>query len=235
MTRVRTIPLVEAVAALGVEDPAAAIAAGLVEVDGLPSGSPRARIRSGARVTLRGDIPLRGEAKLRAALEGFGVDVRERVALDVGAAAGGFTRVLLEKGARRVYACDTGHGQLLGSLRQDPRVVNLEAVNVADLDTGLVPEPVSVVAIDVSYLALREAVAQLGRVRLEPGCDLLGLVKPMFELRLARAPVDEVSVGEAVAAARDGIEAAGWTVISTLPSPVRGARGAVEALIHARR
>ncbi len=78
--------------------------------------------------------PLRGEAKLRAALAAFDVRVTGRVCLDVGAAAGGFTRVLLEAGASRVYAVDAGFGQLLGSLRQDPRVVNLEATNVAALD-----------------------------------------------------------------------------------------------------
>ena len=106
--------------------------------------------------------------------------------LDLGAAAGGFTRVLLESGAARVYAVDAGFGQLLGSLRQDPRVVNLEATNVAALDTHLIPEPIEVVTIDVSYLALAAAVAQLDRITIVPGADLIGLVKPMFELRLAR-------------------------------------------------
>jgi len=102
--------------------------------------------------------PLRGEAKLRAALSGFGVGVTGRVCLDLGAAAGGFTRVLLEAGAARVYAVDAGFGQLLGSLRQDPRVVNLEATNVAALDTALVPDAIELVTIDVSYLALAAAV-----------------------------------------------------------------------------
>ena len=83
--------------------------------------------------------PLRGEAKLRAALAGFDVRAAGRVCLDLGAAAGGFTRVLLEAGAARVYAVDAGFGQLLGSLRQDPRVVNLEATNVAALDTRWFP------------------------------------------------------------------------------------------------
>jgi 23S rRNA (cytidine1920-2'-O)/16S rRNA (cytidine1409-2'-O)-methyltransferase len=179
--------------------------------------------------------PLRGEAKLRAALSVFEVRVAGRVCLDLGAAAGGFTRVLLEAGASRVYAVDAGFGQLLGSLRQDARVVNLEATNVAALDGRLVPETIEVVTIDVSYLALAAAVAQLDRVTIAPGADLIGLVKPMFELRLATAPTDPTLVDAATERAVAGIVAAGWEISRTMPSPVLGGRGAVEALVHARR
>ncbi len=179
--------------------------------------------------------PLRGEAKLRAALAGFDVRVSGRVCLDLGAAAGGFTRVLLEAGASRVYAVDAGFGQLLGSLRQDPRVVNLEATNVAALDGHLVPEPIDLVTIDVSYLALAAAVAQLDPLTIAPGADLIGLVKPMFELRLATAPTDPMLVDAATERAAAGIVAAGWQVIGSMASPVLGGRGAVEALVHARR
>ncbi|MBV8445259.1 MAG: TlyA family rRNA (cytidine-2'-O)-methyltransferase [Candidatus Dormibacteraeota bacterium] len=179
--------------------------------------------------------PLRGEAKLRAALDAFGVDPTGKVALDVGAAAGGFTTALLAAGARLVYAVDAGHGQLLGSLRQDPRVVNLEATNVALLDTRLVPDSVELVTVDVSYLALAEAVRQLDRVGFATGAELVGLVKPMFELRLATAPVDLASVEAAIRAAAEGVEHAGWQVLATIPSPVTGARGAREALLFAVR
>jgi 23S rRNA (cytidine1920-2'-O)/16S rRNA (cytidine1409-2'-O)-methyltransferase len=160
--------------------------------------------------------------------------VHDRICLDLGAAAGGFTRVLLEAGARRVYAVDVGFGQLLGSLRQDPRVLNLEATNVSKLDTPLIPDPVEVVTIDVSYLALAAAVAQLNRIVIAPDADLVGLVKPMFELRMATAPTDPAVVDIATVQAAAGIEAAGWRVIGTMPSPVLGGRGAVEALLHAR-
>jgi 23S rRNA (cytidine1920-2'-O)/16S rRNA (cytidine1409-2'-O)-methyltransferase len=179
--------------------------------------------------------PLRGEAKLRAALAGFDVRAAGRVCLDLGAAAGGFTRVLLEAGAVRVYAVDAGFGQLLGSLRQDPRVVNLEATNVAALDTRLIPDAIGLVTVDVSYLALAAAVAQLDRIAMAHDADLIGLVKPMFELRLATAPSDAISVDAATERAAAGIAAAGWRVIGTMPSPVLGGRGAVEALLHARR
>jgi 23S rRNA (cytidine1920-2'-O)/16S rRNA (cytidine1409-2'-O)-methyltransferase len=179
--------------------------------------------------------PLRGEAKLRAALDGFDVRAAGRICLDLGAAAGGFTRVLLEAGAMRVYAVDAGFGQLLGSLRQDPRVVNLEATNVAALDTRLIPDSIELVTVDVSYLALAAAVAQLDRITMAHDADLIGLVKPMFELRLATAPSDAISVDAATERAASGIAAAGWRVIGTMPSPVLGGRGAVEALLHARR
>jgi 23S rRNA (cytidine1920-2'-O)/16S rRNA (cytidine1409-2'-O)-methyltransferase len=217
------------------EDPDRLVASGEIEVDGFAVTNPDARVPAGAQVRRRRPASLRGEAKLSAALVAFGIDVTGRVALDVGAAAGGFTRVLLEAGARRVYAVDAGHGQLLGSLRQDPRVVNLEATNVADLTPVLVPESVEVVSIDVSYLSLSAAAAQLDRIRLAPSADLVGLVKPMFELRRATAPVDDASLAAALAAAVAGVEAAGWTVVSSMASPVLGARGARELLLHARR
>ena len=178
--------------------------------------------------------PLRGEAKLRAALQSFAVSVAGRIALDVGAAAGGFTRVLLEEGATRVYAVDAGHGQLLGSLRQDPRVVNLEATNVAQLDEHVISDRIDLVTVDVSYLSLGSAVTQLDRVRFAADADLIGLVKPMFELRLGTAPNDPERVAAAGDRAAEAVAEAGWVVVGLIPSPVRGARGASEMLLHAR-
>ncbi|MGH7723158.1 MAG: SAM-dependent methyltransferase [Candidatus Dormibacteria bacterium] len=228
--------LAQAVAELfACPDAEAAIAAGEVLVDGLPVTNPASRLRARARVTLRPVTALRGSAKLRAALTGFGVDVGGRVALDVGAAAGGFTTVLLESGAQRVYAVDAGHGQLLGSLRQHPRVVNLEAVNIADLDAARVPEPIDVVTVDVSYLSVAAAAAQLDRVTLARDADLVALVKPMFELRAPTAPSDRASLDAALAAASTGVSAAGWAVQGVMDSPVTGSRGAREMLLHARR
>jgi 23S rRNA (cytidine1920-2'-O)/16S rRNA (cytidine1409-2'-O)-methyltransferase len=176
--------------------------------------------------------PLRGEAKLEAALAAFRVRVEGRTALDAGAAAGGFTRVLLRRGARRVYAVDAGYGQLLGSLRQDPRVVNLERTNLGALDRRLVPEAVELVTLDLSYLALAEAVPQLGRLELASGADLVALVKPQFELHLSRPPADP---RPALDAAARGIECAGWRVADVIDSPVQGTKGAVEFLLWARR
>jgi 23S rRNA (cytidine1920-2'-O)/16S rRNA (cytidine1409-2'-O)-methyltransferase len=208
---------------------------GRVRVDGFPVRNPRSLVRRDARIELAEPPALRGEAKLRTALDAFGVPVAGRVALDVGAAAGGFTRVLLERGARRVYAVDAGYGQLLGSLRADPRVVNLERTNLGALSRRLVPEPVEVVTVDVSYLALAEAVPQLERVELRPAADLVALVKPQFELGLASPPIDPEALQAALDAAVAGIEAAGWSVAGVLESGARGARGAIEHLVHARR
>lgn len=176
---------------------------------------------------------LRGSVKLRAALDRFAVPVEGRVALDVGAATGGFTTVLLERGAAKVYAVDAGHGQLLGSLRQDPRVMNLEATNIAELNEALVPDPVDLFTLDVSYLALRRAASQLYRVSFADGADLVGLVKPMFELGLATAPSDPETLNQALTKAVDGVTAAGWRVEDTMDSPVIGGKGAPELFLHA--
>jgi 23S rRNA (cytidine1920-2'-O)/16S rRNA (cytidine1409-2'-O)-methyltransferase len=217
------------------DDAAALIAGGAVLVDGVPVTSVRSRVRAGAHVSTRPARALRGAVKLRAALEAFDVSVSNRVALDVGAAAGGFTTVLLDAGARRVYAVDAGHGQLLGSLRQDERVVNLEAVNIAELNTTLVPDTIEVFSVDVSYLSLSAAVAQLDCLHIAPGAILIGLVKPMFELRAATAPSDRASLDAALAAASAGVIASGWEMRGWIDSPVTGSRGARELLLHAVR
>jgi len=216
------------------EDPELAVAAGTVLVDGIPNRNPASLVAPGASLSLQRPLALRGEAKLRHALAAFTAPVARRIALDVGAAAGGFTRVLLEHGAARVYAVDAGHGQLLGSLRQDPRVVVLERTNLGSLTPRLVPDPVEVVTMDLSYLPIARAAPQLGTVRLTATADLVALVKPQHELGLG-APADERQVAEAVEHASAGLAACGWCVVAATRSPVLGSRGAVEWLLHARR
>jgi 23S rRNA (cytidine1920-2'-O)/16S rRNA (cytidine1409-2'-O)-methyltransferase len=216
-------------------DSRAAIAEGRVVVDGRVVTNPSSLVGAGASIVVVPRRVLRGEVKLSRALETFDVDVVDRVALDVGAAAGGFTRALLTAGARRVYAVDAGHGQLLGSIRRDPRVVVRERTNLGDLDASLVPEPIEVITLDLSYLAIAEAVPQLEDVQIESAADLVALVKPMFELHAESLPTEPALLLEAVGRARASIERLPWSVSGWIESPTRGGRGSVEYLVHARR
>ncbi len=216
-------------------DPDARIAAGEVFVNGFPRTNPASLVAAEDSVTLRRPRSLRGRAKLSYALGRFDLSLHGRVALDLGAAAGGFTRALLEAGAARVYAVDAGHGQLLGSLRQDPRVVNLERTNVADLDESRVPQALGVIAIDLSYLAIADAVPQLATIMTEPQADLIALVKPAYELSLPEPPTDELTLNAAVSHAASALSESDWAVVATVRSPVLGRRGAIEYLVHGRR
>lgn len=189
----------------------------------------------GAPLRIMETPALRGSPKLRAALDAFGVNVTGKIAVDLGASAGGFTSVLLERGCTRVYAVDAGKGQLAQRLRCDLRVVNLEGTNLGDLGPDLVPEPVAVLSIDLSYLALHRAAPQLARVNVAPDADAIALVKPMFELGLGRLPTEASELEMAVERAVAGFSACGWLVAGTCRSPVLGAHGAVEFLLHARK
>jgi 23S rRNA (cytidine1920-2'-O)/16S rRNA (cytidine1409-2'-O)-methyltransferase len=209
-----------------------AIVDGQIIVDGRTLANPAAQVATSAALRFEPPSVLAGTRKLGWALSRFAVVATGCTVLDVGASTGGFTRAWLSAGAARVYAVDVGHGQLLGSLRQDPSVINLERTNVADLSA--VPAPVSRISVDVSYLSLSAAVEQIdGRV-VEPGALLLGLVKPMFELRLATIPSDPDVLSSAVSAAVTGVGAAGWKVLDVDECPVRGNRGAVEYFLYAR-
>lgn len=128
----------------------------------------------------------KGGLKLAGALQAFGIDPTDRVALDSGASTGGFTDCLLQHGAARVYAIDVGYGQLAGKLRNDPRVVNLERTNLGDVTPeSLDPRP-SLASIDLSYLSLKQAIPMVARL-LAPGGEMLCLVKPLFEVQDAAA------------------------------------------------
>ncbi len=218
-----------------ISDPKSAIIAGHVLIDGRLVTNPRSQVRADAAVVLRLPRALRGEDKLHAALDGFAIDVTDRACVDLGASAGGFTRVLLERGASRVYAVDAGHGQLRGSLRSDPRVVNLERTNLGDLSAIPRGEPIDVVTMDLSYLSVADAVPQIETLSFAPGTDLVALVKPMFELGLDTPPVDEPSLQRALDLAVSGVERSPWRVIGTMSSPVTGSKGARESLVHGRR
>ena len=237
MSRAKFRNVVEHVAASrpDIEDVRGAIEEGRVTVAGAPVTNANARVRADAPVVVRGASTLRGEAKLAAAMDAFEVRIEGRVALDVGAAAGGFTRVLLTRGADRVFAVDAGHGQLRGELRQDPRVVTLERTNVGELTSEHVPDPIGVVTIDLSYLAIAAALPQLEAVAFEPHADLIALVKPMFELGLPEPPTEPSELDRALTLAVEAVDSGPWRTLATIVSPVTGARGAREFLVHGRR
>lgn len=231
----RRVPLLQMLGRLHppVPDPAAALAEHRVLVDGAVVTNPGSQVLPSARIVVRPPARPRGTAKLGAALDRFGVDPTGRVGLDLGACTGGFTQALLDRGATRVYAVDVGYGQLLGSLRQDPRVVSLERTNVADVTPELLGQRPGVVVVDVTKLSLREVGRQLAAHDVPaPGTELVGLVKPMFELGTGELPVGD-ELARALRLATDGLADAGWEILATMESPMRGHRGAVEFFAHA--
>jgi len=181
----------------------------------------------------------RGGVKLAHALDTFGIDVTGREALDIGASTGGFTDVLLQRGARRVVALDVGHGQLDWRLREDPRVVVLERRNARRLDPGWLPAPAGVVTIDVSFISLRLILPVLPPL-LAPGADIVALVKPQFEAgrdEVGRGGlVKDPAVHEAVIArVTESAASCGLARVAMTPSPITGATGNQEFLLHLRQ
>ena len=181
----------------------------------------------------------RGGIKLDHALSHFGLDVTGAIALDVGSSTGGFTDVLLTRGAEKVYAVDVGTNQLAWKLRQDDRVVVHEQTNARALDRSIIPEPVDIIVCDASFIGLAkvlEAPLKLAR----PGAKLVALIKPQFE-----AGREEVGKGGVVrdpavhdrvcAQARAWVELQGWAVLGITPSPITGPEGNVEFLLGAQK
>lgn len=216
------------------DEPARLISEGVVIVNGAPAANPRTRVRADAAIAIQRPRPLRGTIKLAYAMRAFGVRPAGVVALDLGAAAGGFTQALLDAGAACVYAVDTGAAQLRSSLRMDPKVINLERTNLAQLDRGLIPEPVELVTMDLSYLAVADAIGQIDRRLLAPGAQLIALIKPTFELHAATLADQPQQVRAAVQAAAQALADHRWQVLGEQPSPILGSKGAVEAFLHAR-
>ncbi|MDX2288992.1 MAG: TlyA family RNA methyltransferase [Hyphomicrobiaceae bacterium] len=218
------------------------IARGAVLVDGAVAGKAGQLVEATAALVVDADANAyvaRSGLKLKAALDTFGLEARGRVALDVGASTGGFTQVLLEAGAERVYAVDVGHGQLHDSLRADHRVVSLERTDARSLDRQAIPEPVTAVAADVSFVSLKDVLAAPLSLA-GPGAWLVALVKPQFEVgRTAVSRRGLVRDGElavaAVAAVSGFLAGLGWTEFARAPSPLPGKEGNIEWLLGARR
>jgi 23S rRNA (cytidine1920-2'-O)/16S rRNA (cytidine1409-2'-O)-methyltransferase len=180
----------------------------------------------------------RGGHKLAAALDAFVIDPSGRTCLDVGASTGGFTDVLLQGGARRVYALDVGRGQLAEALRNDPRVVSMERTNARNVTATTLPEPVSLAVIDVSFISLRLILGPVATAFGPGGGDIVALVKPQFEAGRAqvrggvvRDPAVHRSTVEGVVTAA---AATGLAPIDVIPSPILGPEGNREFLVHLR-
>lgn len=181
----------------------------------------------------------RGGIKLDHGLTHFGFDVSGATALDVGSSTGGFTDVLLSRGAKRVYAVDVGTNQLAWKLRSDERVIVHEQTNARELSRGIIPEPIDIVVCDASFIALHKVLdAALDLAR--PGAMLVVLVKPQFE-----AGREEVGKGGVVRdaavhrrvceAAAAWVQSKGWRVCGVEPSPITGPEGNVEFLLGAMK
>jgi 23S rRNA (cytidine1920-2'-O)/16S rRNA (cytidine1409-2'-O)-methyltransferase len=240
-----------------------AVMAGLISVDGRRVDKPGTAVGGAAALAVAAREPFvsRAGRKLAHALDHFGIDPAGWVCLDVGASTGGFTHCLLERGARRVYALDVGHGQLDQRLRQDPRVVAMEGVNARHLAADALPEPCNLITVDVSFISLAKVVPALlphlraadpgargnpgapGGFGPPPGGYLLTLIKPQFEAGKGAVGKGGILRDEALRrqvieetagslAALGGLELAGG---GWFDSPVAGSGGNREAFALLRR
>lgn len=216
----------------------AAIEAGGVKADGARVEKPSDLIDEGAVLEVEPAFPWvsRAGVKLAHALEIFGVDPAGRVCLDVGASTGGFTDVLLKRGAARVYAVDVGQGQLHPKIAADPRVLSLERTDARSLTAALIPEPPSLIVCDVSFIGAAKALAPPLALA-APNADLITLIKPQFEAGPHKNAI--LPEAEARAAAQNAIATleglAGFRCVATADSPIRGGDGNLELLLHAKK
>ncbi|MDP2044865.1 MAG: TlyA family RNA methyltransferase, partial [Deltaproteobacteria bacterium] len=219
----------------------AVILAGRVAVEGVSLPKAGALVPEAARVAVRESPPFvsRGGEKLAGALDYFAVSPAGKVALDTGASTGGFTHVLLTRGASRVYAVDVGYGQLDLSLRNDPRVVVLERVNIRYLPAATIPEPIDLATLDLSFISLTLVLPKILEL-LRPGGEIVALVKPQFEVGkgqvgkggVVRDPqLQEAAVQKVAAAAL----ALGLKVSPAFPSPLKGPKGNQEYFLYVIR
>jgi 23S rRNA (cytidine1920-2'-O)/16S rRNA (cytidine1409-2'-O)-methyltransferase len=218
------------------------IKGGKVLVDGEVCMKAGAEVDADEALSLREAGPpavSRGGAKLASALASFEFDPAGLVALDVGASTGGFTEVLLTRGAAKVYAVDVGHGQLHASLRDNPRVVSFEGCDARTLTRALIPEPVAAIVADVSFISLTKALLPaLGLAA--PGAWLVALIKPQFEV--GRGGVGKGGIVREAAARQQAVDSVtawitaqdGWRIAGVVPSPTKGGSGNEEYLLGGR-
>jgi 23S rRNA (cytidine1920-2'-O)/16S rRNA (cytidine1409-2'-O)-methyltransferase len=232
--------LVERGLAASREKAQAMVLAGEVLADEQKIGKPGQRVRPDTEIRLLGTAPKfvsRGGQKLEAALDGFGIDVAGKICADIGSSTGGFTDCLLQRGARKVYAVDVGAGQLHWNIRQDPRVLVKDRINARYLTREILPEPPEFACCDVSFISVTLIVLALAPL-LQPEADLVVLVKPQFEV--GKGQVGKGGIvrkpelhREAVEKVRGALEQAGFGRTEERESPILGAEGNREFLLHA--
>jgi 23S rRNA (cytidine1920-2'-O)/16S rRNA (cytidine1409-2'-O)-methyltransferase len=218
----------------------AAIAAGLVSVGGALLKKASEALADDAEIAAQSPHPYvsRGGVKLAAALDAFALDPEGLVCLDVGASTGGFTDVLLKRGAAKVVAVDVGHGQLDPRLAANPRVRSLEGADVRSLTLSMIGEPPSAIVCDVSFISQRLVLPHVLKFTADRAW-LISLIKPQFEVGPAEIVKGRVrskaALERACAELRACVEAQGWSVLGVMPSPILGGGGAKEFLLAARR
>jgi 23S rRNA (cytidine1920-2'-O)/16S rRNA (cytidine1409-2'-O)-methyltransferase len=218
----------------------ALVMAGRVSLNGRPAGKPGSPVRSADRVLVHAGPERvgRGAVKLEGALDAFRLDPQGLVCLDIGASTGGFTEVLLRRGALRVYAVDTGRGQMHESLRRDPRVVLRERTNARRLSGEDVPEGCALAVMDVSFISALKILPAL-RTVLGPAADVVVLVKPQFEVGRAQVGKgglvkDPALHAQALEGVARGAQDLGYGVLGACPSPLEGREGNREFFLHLR-
>jgi 23S rRNA (cytidine1920-2'-O)/16S rRNA (cytidine1409-2'-O)-methyltransferase len=218
----------------------AAIAAGLVSADGAVIRKPSEAISSTAAIAAEAEHPYvsRGGVKLAAALDHFSIRVAGRVCLDVGASTGGFTEVLIERGARRVFAIDVGSGQLHPRLHNRDDVVSLEQTDIRTLDPSRLPEQPDLATIDVSFISLKLVLPAAARL-LAPRAQMLALIKPQFEStrrHMKKGIVRDAAIHTMVCVdIAASLTSAGWRVGGVVPSAILGGDGNREFFVEAAR
>lgn len=219
----------------------AAIKAGLVSVDGKAVRKPSEKIKDGANVQAGREHPWvsRGGVKLDHALTVFDVNPSGLTCLDVGASTGGFSQVLVRRGAAKVYAVDVGHGQLHAELKSEPKIISMEGHDARALSPkDLSPAPQLIVC-DASFISAMK-VLEIPMRLAAPNSQLITLVKPQFEvgkINIGRGGLvksEELGL-RALDAVRHWVREQGWEVVGTCPSPIKGGSGNTEYLLHARR
>ncbi|PQD97743.1 16S/23S rRNA (cytidine-2'-O)-methyltransferase [Mycobacterium sp. EPG1] len=218
------------------------INAGRVRVDGMPATKPATAVTVTANLTVEGGDEdswvSRGAHKLIGALDAFGVDVAGRRCLDAGASTGGFTQVLLHRGAREVVAVDVGYGQLAWPVRTDPRVTVMERTNVRDLTADAIGGPVDVVVADLSFISLATVLPALTACS-SPGADIVPMVKPQFEVGKDRVGTggvvsDPLLRADAVLSVARRAAELNWHAVAVTASPLPGPAGNVEYFLRLR-